>query len=965
MTQSLDTFLSIDDVLNNRSITDPISPAIVYAPLGKIETVINYKLLNNIVSNLGKYINYLNNAPEKKIVIFGNRTPSIVIAIFGTFRSDSAYSIIDTCHPIDRIKVYLDVLKPDICITCEYIVPEEIKKYFSHIITIPENVNSINNSSNMYKSNRKPDNTAVYTFTSGSTGIPKCVMGRHSSIVTFYPKVGELLSLDCTHRYGMLSGISHDPLQRDIFTPIYFGATIYIPEQKILLDADKITDWININLINIICVTPSMLQILISANKKMPTLTHIFSVGERLFKRDAEKIFSLFNGKLINMYGSTESQRAVSMFILDETRLRVDPILKDIDVIPSGKGIGPVELLIINDNKLVSNDDIGEIYIQSKYLSKGYYRLDKETRERFITNPLTNIPSDIVYKTGDLGRYLADGNVLCMGRTDNQVKVRGYRIELSEIDICLSKHNLVENSITLLKDVNSNNMVLTWVKSDFSKDIIIEQLRKYLPHYMVPDDIIHVNKFEVNHNNKIDTSKLPDYKLESKPICIEEILDFVIRMGYNANVNDNLLEYGISSLEITCLVRHINQTYNKNYKIADFYKTPILKQFLDTNFNEKLDLQTIITNKYKETIVRSPIDNNGYNVFLTGCTGFLGSHLLVEYLANCRNQYKRIYVHVRAKNEIDAINKIEQSIYLYHGRKINNINQNTHLCIVLGDLSKPMLGIDASVYESLTNNVNMIVHNGAEVDWLKSYKQLEQVNVNSTVDIINMATKCKTFVKLNFISTTAIFDNEYHNNKKIILNHEIFPDKAIETIHGGYAETKYVADALVRLARRKGIICNVFRTGYLICDTINNKWIDRDFLVKLLKYCVQTKTVPSTPRNNTLLINLMPVDLAKDIIIKCSEYECNKDINLVGPKISLINFLNVVSYHTSVQYKPYTQWVNSIPGDTEIGPLKDFMPDPEKYKNKKYDTSIIKQYVLFNMINLENILSKYIQTIYK
>ncbi len=967
----LDRFISIDNILSQRSVQNSDEPAIVYAPFRKTNKVISYATLNCIADGIAKFITLLTDKPNKKILIFGNRTENIVYAIFGAFRSNSAYSIVDICHPDERIKTYIDVLMPDVCITCGHKIPETIKQYLqttyqTHLIEFNEEIKvPCGYSETRDVSSVEADTTAIYTFTSGSTGIPKCVMGKHSSLVRFYPEVGELLNLDHRHRYGMLSGISHDPLQRDIFTPVFFGATVYIPEQNILLNSEKITEWIETNEINIVCVTPSMMQILISGKRLLPSLTHVFSVGERLLKKDAYKMFEIFDGKLINMYGSTESQRAVSMYVMVKSDVNSE-ILDSLDVIPSGKGVGPVEILIVKDGAKVENGgDIGEIFIRSPYLSNGYYGLEKETSDKFVLNPLTNAPDDIVYKTGDLGRYLHDGNLVCTGRIDNQIKVRGYRIELSEIDICLSKHQHVDMSITLLKRVGEDELILSWVKSNIDKETILAHLRKYLPHYMIPDDIIIVDRFEVNHNNKIDVDRLQEYKIADKQIVVSEVIDFIKSLGHVVTTQSNLIDFGMTSFSVAHLVSYINTTYNKRYKIMDLYRRPTLEQFLELEESQsrqhKVDLRRIIKEKYKSTISPKTVLNVGYNVFLTGCTGFLGSHLMIDYLRikSC----KRIIVHVRASTTQEAVDKIVNSVSTYHNMSYAQLTElcTDRLLIATGDLSKPKLGMNDTDYQSLLNHINIIVHNGAEVDWLKSYDQLEAVNVNSTIEIINLAAKCKTFVKLNFISSTAIFDNVYHNSKQTISNTEVFPDKAVDTIQGGYAETKFVADTLVRLARRKGIICNVFRTGYLICDTKHYKWIERDFLVKMLKYCVSSRTIPLTPINNSLIFNMMPVDLASSVILKCSERECNLDINLVGPDIDLCMFLSTAANIVNVTPVDYSKWVDAIPKESEIYTLKDFLPDVNTHVNKQYDRKVISKYVLNDMINIQNIVTTYLK----
>ena len=956
---------TIDQLLRQHAVLNPNDLAIKYFPLNKECKRISYGKLNKITDNLAKFINDLNNKKNKKIVIFGDRSPFIVYAIMGIFKSCSTYSIIDTCHPVERIKIYLDILEPDMCITYSYICPDALKSYFTNILE-KETLDKIfetqitQHISHDLQIKNCPNDTAVCTFTSGSTGMPKCVMGRHSSLTVFYEHVKHKFDIKKESRYGMLSGISHDPLQRDIFTPIYFGSCIYIPDQCILLDANKISIWLIENEINIICVTPSMLQILISANKNIPSLTHIFSVGEKLYKKDASKILTLAsNAQIINMYGSTETQRAVSMYQVTLDLLENNEILKNLDVIPSGKCIGPAELLILDkDNKIVNTDEIGEIYVRSQFISKGYYNSDNETKEKFIKNPITNDETDIIYKTGDLGKFLPDGNVLCLGRIDNQVKIRGYRVELNEIDICLSKNTNIFNSITLIDKYNDNEMLLTWVKSTLNKDEILEYLKSNLPHYMIPDDIIHVKEFEINHNCKIDTTKLPKYKCQSKEINKNEICHYIsYLLNTEVNENTNLFDYGLNSIIATQIISYINRSYNKSLKITDIYKNQTINSILNNDDN-KVNLISKIEEYYKQINTKNVNKNK---VFLTGCTGFLGIHILSNYLINAKNTCDTIYVLVRAKTKIEAMEKINNSLEKYCGIKLNNIlNLNNKLQILLGDLNENNLGLNVVDYLLLTNTINLIIHNGAEVDWIKSFDQLANVNVRSTVDIIKLAKRCRNNVKINFISSTAIYDNNYHKNLMIIPENTKLSDDVIQNISTGYAETKYVSERLIQKSKTDGISYNIFRTGYLICNDQTFKWLDRDFLVKLLKHCIKYRIVPIL-HNQYMYIKLLPVNYAAECIIKCSHNEVNKTINLVGKQIDFCQYLSIIKDIMPVTEIEYKLWKESIKDNDELFILKDFIPDLDNYLNKTYNTQIISKYLNIDSLQLQYIIKIYIQ----
>mgnify|MGYP000140221194 CR=1 FL=1 len=204
----------------------------------------------------------------------------------------------------------------------------------------------------------------LYTFTSGSTGIPKCVMGKYESLTAFYPYMQKRFNLTSDLRYGMLSGVSHDPIQRDIFTPLYYGTTLYIPNQSIILNGKELSNWLNVNKINVICITPSLMRIIMSSCVTLTSLTHIFIVGEQLLTYDVTQFFDQLSDvtKIINIYGSTETQRAVLMYEVTKQTLYK---LKEFATVPICSieiDNGPVNIHLTEEN---------EICIVSDYISNG------------------------------------------------------------------------------------------------------------------------------------------------------------------------------------------------------------------------------------------------------------------------------------------------------------------------------------------------------------------------------------------------------------------------------------------------------------------------------------------------------------------------------------------------------------------------------------------------------------------
>lgn len=410
-----------------------------------------------------------------------------------------------------------------------------------------------------------PDSIGTLSFTSGSTGIPKGVRGRHFSLTHFYPWMAETFGISENDKFTMLSGIAHDPIQRDIFTPLFFGAELHIPTAEDIGIPGRLAEWMNRAQVTITHLTPAMGQLLSShAQVEIPSLINAFFVGDILTKRDAARIQKFApNVAVINMYGTTETQRSVSHFIVPARSSHPAFLSSQKEVVAAGKGMVNVQLLVVNRHdrtKMCGVGEIGEIYVRAPGLSEGYLRLPDATAEKFIPNWFVENPCkddsndeslvdgddwkqfwlgkrDRMYRSGDLGRYRPDGNVECTGRADDQVKIRGFRIELGEIDTHLSQHQLVRENCTLVRrDKNEEQTLVAYfvpnqvAESDFASatdedrdenDVrssrnyrrLIKNIRDYLkqklPSYAIPSVFVPLVRMPLTPNGKVDKNALP------------------------------------------------------------------------------------------------------------------------------------------------------------------------------------------------------------------------------------------------------------------------------------------------------------------------------------------------------------------------------------------------------------------------------------------------------------------------
>ncbi|KIM33712.1 hypothetical protein M408DRAFT_60290 [Serendipita vermifera MAFF 305830] len=522
---------------------------------------------------------------EDVVMVYAHRSVELVVAVMGILKAGGTFSVIDPAYPPSRQTVYLNVARPRglIVLLGAGTIHKSVREFITTELNICVEISGLEMQENGVVAAKDgfqgaeelsgqdpavalgPDSVGTLSFTSGSTGIPKGVRGRHYSLTHFFPWMGQRFGLDESSKFTMLSGIAHDPIQRDMFTPLFFGAQLHVPTADDIGTPGRLAEWMATSQVTITHLTPAMGQLLSAqAVAQIPTLRNAFFVGDILTKRDCHRLQSLAaNVRIINMYGTTETQRAVSYFAIPPLSEDSTFLAKQKDIMPAGQGMIDVQLLVVNRNDKTipcAVGEVGEIYVRSGGLAEGY--LDEAaSSEKFVANwfgsstwedtiahPPSGTPGpeagfwkgirDRMYRTGDLGRYDADGQVECTGRADDQVKIRGFRIELGEIDTHLSQHPLIRENVTLVRrDKDEEKVLVSYFVPLAGPDLegllsdaevqdeegdlatpqryrrmikeIREYLKKKLPIYSVPTLFVPMKRMPLNPNGKIDKPKLP------------------------------------------------------------------------------------------------------------------------------------------------------------------------------------------------------------------------------------------------------------------------------------------------------------------------------------------------------------------------------------------------------------------------------------------------------------------------
>lgn len=446
-----------------------------------------------------------------------------------------------------------------------------------------------------------PEDKLYIHFTSGTTGIPKAVMGKNKSILHFIDWEIETFNIDSEFRVAQFTIPGFDPFLRDTFVPLFSGGVICIPEkEEILINAEELIQWTDKQRIGLIHCVSSLFR-LMSADWLTPdyfkALKVILLAGEKINPVDLVHWYEVFGDRtqLVNCYGPTET-----------TQSKVYYLIKPSDVnrerIPIGKPLKGCRIIILDPDMQVCDPlEAGEIYIRTPYRSHGYYNSPGLNKMRFMQNPFNDDPDDILYRSGDLGRFLLDGNIDILGRVDRQVKIRGYRVELEEIEAILSSHEAVKEAVVIKTESTGNNeMLCAYITEEEGEEDCVEQtrkeeaisrkLREYLfekiPDYMVPVTIVKLDKIPRKATGKVDFDRLPDplqnkakdytpprSHVESVLLKLWTEILGIERIG----INDRFIELGGNSLNVMTLISRIHREFDIRLSLGEIFKNSTIE----------------------------------------------------------------------------------------------------------------------------------------------------------------------------------------------------------------------------------------------------------------------------------------------------------------------------------------------------------------------------------------------------
>lgn len=502
----------------------PNMPAVAFADMR-----ISYQDLDKSANRLARYLVANGFTAGTIVSLCFDRSVDMIVAIMAILKSGAAYLPIDANYPLERIQYMLDDSQSACLLTQSHLLDKLV--FTSNISTIAIDNADFHDQLLQYEETMlplcnsiKPQQLAYVIYTSGSTGKPKGVCCTHSAVINLLGDFQARRKLDQGDNCSLWTSISFDVSVYEIFSALCYGACLHVIEEDIRTNNSRLFSFLERSEITSAFLPAYCLEELaqaLSESRYSLSLKRLLVGVEPIAKSTLLTILSNIDGlRLINGYGPTESTVCCTLYdVFPEENKAI------IGATSIGKPVVNHKVYILDENQnLCPKGIIGELYVGGAGLATGYLHRPELTAEKFIADPFSNKgQNDRIYRTGDLVRYQADGNIEYIGRSDDQIKIRGYRVEMGEIEAQLVCCSEVSSCLVMAKtDDRKRNYLAAYIvttqpthNSHTLRDKLKSELNKRLPDYMIPSYFIFISQWPLTPNGKIDKPRLPEPEIGS------------------------------------------------------------------------------------------------------------------------------------------------------------------------------------------------------------------------------------------------------------------------------------------------------------------------------------------------------------------------------------------------------------------------------------------------------------------
>ncbi|WP_340683784.1 amino acid adenylation domain-containing protein [Amycolatopsis coloradensis] len=774
---------------------------------------VTYEELDVRSNRLAHRLRTLGAGPGTVIGVCLPRSPGLITALLAILKTGAAYLPIDPEYPEERQRLLLTDGGARLMIATDLIGDPTLGQEPATALGTEV----------------APRDLAYVIYTSGSTGRPKGVEIEHRSIIRLVTGLPEgILGPDEVVLHA--SAISFDAATFEIWGALLTGATCVISTERVLT-ARPLANAITRHRISTAWLTSSLFNHVVDEDSSaLAGLRQLLVGGEALSVTHVRRAVTALPGtKFFNGYGPTECTTFATCHPIPA------PVPGNAKGIPIGRPLGNTRVYVLDELGRPTPTGVpGELHVAGPGVARGYRGQPELTEEQFVADPHDTVGGRL-YRTGDIVRYNADGDLEYLGRVDDQVKIRGFRIEPREIETALlARPEITQAAVIAREDGSGQKRLVAYLKGTFDDTTLRAGLRRELPEYMVPSAFVSLPELPLTINGKLDVRALPepeddlrrDKAAPPRNPTEEKLAAIWAQVLGRETVgrDESFFDVGGHSLKAAQLAVRIGETLRIDLPLRTLFERPtIAKLAEEINGERRAAVRSFDPRARLRDVLPEQLPSRGSGgvaeILLTGATGFVGAYLVRELLTR---ENVRVHCLVRASDEHSGWQRLRENLDRYG---LSDDVDEKRISVVPGDLAAPGLGLTDAVFARLASEIDLICHNGAWVDALSSYEQLEGANVGGTGELIRLAATTR-LKRLQFVSTISA--GEENGSRS------------------GYAETKAHAEQLVTTAYERGMPAAICRLPRIVGDSRTGQGNTRDIMLRVLRAILELGAAPDT-----------------------------------------------------------------------------------------------------------------------
>lgn len=721
-----------------------------------------------------------------------------------------------------------------------------------------------------------PSDLAYVIYTSGSTGVPKGVMIEHRGLINLVYANAQILKISPATRLIQFSSFSFDAAVWEIFTALGGGGVLIMGKREDVLPGRALASFLAHNRVTLLCIPPSLLP---SIQAFKDDLTHLDTlvVCAELCPVAIARAWLTPTRRFLNAYGPTEVTVCATMYEFQGHE----------ESVPIGKALPGVTTYVVDAelNRLPAGE-VGELCVGGAGVARGYLGKPERTAQSYVRSPWSD---DRLYRTGDLvTEHPGTGDLEFLGRSDNQVKIRGLRVEIGAIEHALCQHPAVQLAAVAVFELPTLNAEVTKTlvgyyvaqpgadAQQLTPEVLSRFLTGLLPGYMIPPIYVQLDAMPMKQNlSKVDRAALPPPTVKrassltatSRAQQIAAIFDQALNLPLGTfEPHGHFFEMGGNSTDVAHLVMAIKTEYGIRIPLRSVYQHPtpasmatMIDDILGSPYYvsaiEVVDLQQEA--RLADVVPAGPVAAGPATpqvVLFTGASGFMGAAMLEDLLK--RAPALKVHCLIRAEGQEQARERVRKAFVA------NQLDPSLldRVAVLVGDIEHPRLGLSDEEYERLAAEVDTIVHCAADIRYVKPYSVMKLPNVIGTANILRFAYAGRPKT-LQYISTAGVFGATATllGVERVTESFDINTSAPIIGIENGYTKSKWVAERLVQNALDRGLRTAIHRLGFIAGSSQTGIGNNADILSRLICGCIQMGIYPNFPEKRWCIT---PVDFA-------------------------------------------------------------------------------------------------------